>query len=83
MNKVPSKETMETDLKNTEKELDAVSKILDGYKALQSLPENPPDRYQAEIRNFSSYHSECTAFHQRLQGIYEKYYGTKQQEVSK
>lgn len=82
MNEVPSKETMETDLENTKKEVDAVSKILEGYKTLQSLPENPPNSYRVEIRKFDSYLRECTLFYQRIQRIFEKNYGTKPQEVS-
>ena len=77
MSEVPSKETMETDLENTKKELDAVSKILEGYKTLQSLPESPPGSYRIKIMEFESYLGECVAFYKRLQGIFENHYGAK------
>ena len=77
MTNVPSKEVMETDLRNTRKEINAYSRILAGYKDLQSLPENPPNKYRAEIEKFEDYLGRCMTFYEKLRGIYKRSYGSK------
>ena len=70
MNNIPSKETIQLDLKNTEKEINAYAAILGGYRDLQSLPENPPGKYRLEIMRFETSLSECQAFYEKLKGIF-------------
>ena len=74
MNSIPSKEVMETDLKNTRKEMNAYSRILTGYKDLQSLPENPPNKYRVEIMKFDTSLGECMGFYEKLKAIYKRFY---------
>jgi len=72
---IPSKEVMERDLANTDKEIGAYCKILNGYLTLQRLPETPSQAYKVEVIMFEYKLKECRKFYKEIKKTYDDNYG--------
>lgn len=69
---IPSKEVMQEDIKNTEKEIEAYTHLVQGFTMLQELPENSPNQYRLDIMRWESARDRCAAFLNAIEKLYKE-----------
>ena len=64
-----TKETIQTDIENTEKELRAYTYLVQGFEILSGLPEIEAGKYRMKIIKWEGCRDECWDFLQQLKEL--------------
>jgi len=64
-----TKETIQTDIENTEKELRAYTYLVQGFEILSGLPETEHGRFRLETMKWDRLRDECWDFLQQLKEL--------------
>ena len=67
-----SKETLQLDILNTEKELIGYTYLVQGFMVLSSLPENIRNSYRVELMKWERLRDDCYDYLQQLKRLESK-----------